>query len=164
MAINLLDLPAAVEAYLENSVTVTVAPISPAVPGTMNPNEFGTTSITVRNAAAPSGIRLIDVKHHLTIEPSNRALLEVPAAPVARATSNPNDPPLAPGTLAAAMFLFPVDNVLDIGDTDTINGLRVKALTLGSVTVSDHIHAKVSLDDMFPVKNSSEGERIFSVV
>ena len=161
MAINLLDIPAAVEAYLLNSVTVTVAPIVPAVPGTMNPNEFGSTSVTVRNP--DPGIRLTDVKHHLTIEPSNRALLEVPANVPARASASTGAPLLAAGALVPTMFLFPVDNVLDIGDTDTI-GLRVKAIALGSVTVSDHIHARIESIDVLPISNSSPGEQSFSVV
>ena len=164
MSIALKDLPAAVETYLETLVTCTVSPIVPDVPNTMTINERGSFSTTVTNAPAPDGVRLTNIKHHLSIEPINRGMLVVPATPVARATTDPTDPPLAPGTLVDNMFLFPTDATLDVGDSDTIANLRVQALALGSVTISNHVHASLGFADVFPVKNSRAGEESFTVV
>ena len=80
MSIALKDLPAAVETYLETLVTCTVSPIVPDVPNTMTVNERGRFSITVTNAAAPDGVRLTNIKHHVSIEPINRGMLVVPAS------------------------------------------------------------------------------------
>jgi hypothetical protein len=164
MAIALTELPSAVETYLKNSVTSTVGVVTPDTPGTMNPNEFGTFQVSVANAPAPTGVRLTSVKHHLRIEPSNRGLLQVPATPPARATTDPTDPVLAVGSLVGEMFLYPLDSVLEVGDTDVVSGLRVKALGLGQVTITCHVHAVASVTDLFPVKNSENGERVFTVV
>src|SRR5262245_61277106 len=147
MSIALKDLPAAVETYLGTQVHCTVSTIVPDVPNTMTVNERGTYSVTVTNAPDPDGVRLTNIKHHVSIDPVERGMLVVPATPVARATTDPTDPPLAVGSLVGKMFLFPSDDTLDIGDIDTIAGLRVQALALGSVTISDHVHASLDFAD-----------------
>jgi len=161
MSIALHELPAAVETYLTNFVHCTVSPITPDSQSHMNSNELGTFGVTVTNADEPNGVRLTNVKHHLKVV---NGLLVVPASPVARATTDPDDPALAVGLQVPEYFLFPSDNVLDVPDSNTIAGLRVRALQEGPMTITDHIHASLSFGDVFPISNSKSGEQTITVV
>ena len=69
MTINLADIPAAVANYMNTKVTTVVDPVI-ADSGSLNPAEEGSFKVTVTNADAPNGVRLVDVVHHLTIAPS----------------------------------------------------------------------------------------------
>jgi hypothetical protein len=48
------------------------------------------------------------------------------------------------------MYLFPTDNKLTVGDSDTISALKGKALALGNANINCHIHADPDLDYLFP--------------
>ena len=156
MPITLSEIPNAVAAYLNTQVTSTVSSVTPAVSGSLQPGEDGSFSVTVTNAAAPSGVRLTDVKHHLTIPPITpntqnfRAKFHVPATPPARASTDPNAPVLLVGTQVSEMFLFPLDPILEVGDTDTVVGLEIHALSVGSFEITSHIHADVLVSDLIP--------------
>jgi hypothetical protein len=170
MSINLSDIPNAVADYLNTHVESIVTEVVPDVSGSLQPGEGATFTVKATNAAAPDGVRLVNVKHHLripTISPSSqtvRAKLRVPTTPPARATTDPNDPVLAANLQVAEMFLFPLDPVLEVGDTDTIVGLRINALSVGSAEITCHIHADIDRDDMFPNgENNPTGTRQFSV-
>ena len=156
MTITISDIPNAVADYLNTQVTSTVSTVTPDVSSSLQPGEDGTFSVTVVNASAPTGVRLTDVKHHLTIPPTTpigntfRAKFHVPATPPARATTNPNDPVLAVGIQVAEMFLFPLDPVLEIGDTDTVSGLEIHALSVGDFEITCHIHGDMLVEDLIP--------------
>ena len=63
------------------------------------------------------------------------------------------------------MFLFPTDNVLGVGDSDTISGLKGKGLALGNGSIFCHVHADVDLDYLFPKSLTNlNGSRAFSVI
>ena len=167
MTIQLTDIRNAVISYLDTSVTTSVSPLVPDVPNALSPNERFTYSVTATNAAAPTGIRLIDVRYHLSVSPSTVALLEVPGSPLytARAENNSTAGTLGPGTLVAEMYLFPVDNTLDVGDSDTFPGLRGRAMALGNATISFDIHAYVDQNYVFPMTSTDpDSTRQVSVV
>jgi hypothetical protein len=165
MTITLLDIRNAVINYLDASVTTTISTIAPDVPNALSPNEEFTYSITATNAAAPSGIQLTNVRYHLSISPSTVAKLKVPSNVTARADNNSGSPTLVAGTLVSEMFLFPADNILEVGDTDTVSGLKGKALALGNATISFDIHADVDQDYLFPMTTSDpNATRAVSVV
>jgi|SoiMetStandDraft_2_1073263.scaffolds.fasta_scaffold02960_5 hypothetical protein len=164
MAISLPDIRDAVSMYLSTSVTTTVSELASDIPTALSPGEQAAFDVTVKNAGAPTGVRLINVVYHLTAEPQSVAQLVVPPSPPARSSVNPAGPLLAPGGFVSSMFLFPIDNTLDVGDSDTLSGLKVKAvINLGDATISCHVHGEVDLDDIFPQDNSRNGTRMFTV-
>ena len=163
MAILLPDLRLAVAAAVDSITTTVSAPV-PDVPATINPNEEFTFSVTATNTAANT-IRFVNVTYHLTITPSAVGQLKVPASPPARALADPAAPTLAVGSFVSGMFLFPTDNSLDVGDSDTIAGLKGKGLGLGAGTISCHVHADPDLNYLFPKSEPGiSGTRNFSVV
>lgn len=163
MPINLPDLRSAVATAVDAIITTISAPV-PDVPGTINPNEEFTYSLTASNTAANT-IRFVNVAYHLTILPSTVGQLKVPASPPARATNDPTAPVLAVGSFHSGMFLFPTDNTLDVNDTDTISGLKGKGLALGAGTINCHVHADPDLDYLFPNGEVGiNGTRAFNVV
>jgi hypothetical protein len=160
MTINLADLRTAFTDYLANSVVSTVSAPTPDVPNTWNPGEEASFSITVKNDPEPTGIRVVNLRHHVKIEPTSVAKLKVPTSPPARANADETSPTLAPGTLVDEYFLYPVNSSLEVGDTDTISGLKAKALTIGDVTITDHVHCEASQKHLFPTdKTNTPGER-----
>lgn len=144
------DLRTSITSYVSTKVTTTVSAIAPDVPLTLNPNEEFSFSITATNAAAPDGVQLINIRYHLSISPASVALLKVPASPPARSSADPTAPTLAVGSFVSSMFLFPTDGTLNVGDSDTIAGLKGKALALGNATISFHVHADPDLNWLFP--------------
>jgi hypothetical protein len=165
MTISLPDLRTACTTYMSASVTTTVSVPVPDVPGTINPNEEFTYSVTATNAAAPAGIRLVNVTYHLTCSPGTVVQLKVPASPPARTSTDPTAPTLAVGSFVTSMILFPTDGTLDVGDTDTIGSLKGKGLALGAGTIFCHVHADPDLAYLIPpgLLNLS-GSRALSVV
>ena len=109
-----------------------------------------TFSVTAANTGADA-IGPANVTYHLTV-PSFPAILQlkVPASPPARASNDPAAATLAVGSFVTSMFLFPTDNKLTVGDSDTISSLKGKALALGNANISFHIHAEPDLDFLFP--------------
>src|SRR5262245_652571 len=108
MPIDLSDIPTAVADYLDNHVTTEVSDVSSG--GTIEDGEIGTFDVTVTNAGAPDGVRLVNVRYHLTVSPGNVAKLVADSSALApqRATINPNDPVLLNGELTEVMFIFPL--------------------------------------------------------
>jgi hypothetical protein len=178
MTINLRDLRTAVRDYLDSKVTVTIsAPTSTSGSNVIPSHAVFTFSITAQNAASPDGIRLVNVRYHLrTLNPA-AAKLVVPA-------TNPDvngirykgllhQPVLAffdliPNTEHDETFLFPpaspvgttlpIDRAgdLDVGDSDTISGIKGKTGVGGGVegavsgTITCRVIAEPDLDFLFP--------------
>ncbi len=156
MPIDLVDIRSAVVAYVSTHVVAGTTLPTADVGGTINPGEEFSFSALSKNAPLPSGIRVINITYHLTIAPSSVARFKVPASPPARASSLPSEPLLAPGSLVSAMFLFPTDNSLEPGDSDTIPGLKGEAISIGNATIRCHIHGDIDLDSIFPKDNRSQ--------
>jgi hypothetical protein len=144
------DIRTAAIAAVTTQVTSTVSAVTADVPVAVSPGEEFTFSVTAANTGADA-IGLANVTYHLTV-PSFPAILQlkVPASPPARASNDPAAATLAVGSFVTSMFLFPTDNKLTVGDSDTISSLKGKALALGNANISFHIHAEPDLDFLFP--------------
>jgi hypothetical protein len=167
MPIDLSDIPTAVADYLDNHVTTEVSEVSSG--GTIEDGEIGTFDVTVTNAGEPDGVRLVNVRYHLTISPATVAKLVADSSVLApqRATIDPNGPVLRNGELTDVMFIFPVASApnaeLDVGESATLTK-EVKGLVAGTATIKCHIHADIDEDSLFPKsENSPKGQRQFSV-
>lgn len=152
MAINLLDLRTATDAAM-NSITPTVSQPIPDTPGTINPNEEFTYSVTASNTAA-GAVRLVNVMYHVSVSPSTVAELKVPGSALyrVRASADPTAPTLPVNSFVSEFFLTHLqEGALDVGDTDTISPLKGKATqVLGNFTIHCDIHGDVDLDYLFP--------------
>lgn len=169
MAVNLLDIRAAVRTYLDTKVVVSISALAPAVPGTINPAEDFAFSITASNAAAAAGgIRLVNVSYHLSVANATVAQFIVPPTSVATARSGPSSlsPPLAPGALVSTMYLFHRDNDLDVGEFDTVANLKGRSGNgVGTTQISAHVHGNPDPDFIFPkAETSPDGVRTVNVV
>jgi hypothetical protein len=153
------DIRTAAIAAVTTQVTSTVSAVTPDVPTTVNPGEEFTFSVTAANTGVDA-IDLVNVTYHLTV-PSAPAILQlkVPASPPARASNDPADALLTVGRFVTSMFLFPTDNSLTAGDSDTISSLKGKGLALGSANISAHIHGEVNQNTLFPKLAGTNGNR-----
>jgi hypothetical protein len=164
MPINLSDIPNAVTEYLRNQVTTVVNRVEPDVTGELQPGEDGTFSVAATNAAAPLGVRVVDIRYHLRFNTPGVAKFHVPSTPPARATSNSNDPVLVPFTQVDEMFLFPADTALLVGETDAVRALTIHGVAVGDATIKCHIHGSILEEDLFPKASAGrDGERAFTV-
>ena len=169
MPIDLSDIPTAVGEYLDTHVTTVVSAVSSG--GTIEEDEIGEFTVTVTNAAAPDGVRLINVRYHLTVSPGSVAKFQTDSSALMpqRPTIDPSSPAFGFGDLTEEMFLFPNSGFLtqaelNVGEVAVIEGLNVKALGVGSATIKCHIHADIDQDSLFPnSQNSPNGRREFSV-
>lgn len=145
----LQDIRTAAIAAVTTKVVTTVSAVTADVPVAISPNEEFTFSVTAANTGVDA-ISLVNVVYHLTV--SNNAILElkVPANPPARASSSPTAAVLTVGDFVSGMFLFPTDNSLTAGDSDTISGLKGRARALGNASIRCHIHGDPNLDFLFP--------------
>jgi hypothetical protein len=152
MTINLMDLRAAVSNYIRTHVIALVSSPVADMRNRIGSDEEFSFSVTASNSHGSDAIRLVNVVYHVW-SGSASVELKVPAGPPARASCNPAAPTLAAGSFVSEMFLFPVHNSLDVGDADTIVGLKGKALELGTADINFHVHADPDLDFLFPKNN-----------
>ena len=165
MTINLTDIRSAVIDYVNDSVTTSVSSLVADVPNAISPNEGFTFSVTASNAAAPTGIQLVNVVYHLKVASGSVAKLQVPTTPIARSGSRTSDPQLTVGNYVTEMYLFPSDNVLEVGDSDTVAGLRGKAYAVGQATITFEVYADIDLGFVFPRTTSDpDSIRLVNVV
>jgi hypothetical protein len=154
MAINLRDIPEAVQNYMNTKVTVTVSSFTPAAGASINPNELFTFSITAANAnAAGGGIALKNVKYR--IQSANAAVAKI-KVPAGGASTDLLGNPLAVGTEVAAFIYDPsvisANDTLGVGDSDSISltGKAGASPAGGSTNIQARILADVDLDSLFP--------------
>ena len=152
-----------------NSVTTSVSVPVADNPVAISPNEDFTFTVTANNTGANT-TRMINVVYHVKIEPSNRGQLRVPLLSwiVARSGPSPTSPslnnPFITDPFVSEMWLFPTDDTLDVGGSHTITGLKGRALALGSVTLSCHVHCDPDLNYLFPGdEQNANGTRVFQV-
>lgn len=165
MTISLQDLRSAVIDYLNTSVTTSISALVADAPNVISPNEGFAFSVTATNAPAPTGVQLTDVVYHLKIASGSVAKLQVPTSPPARASTDSSAPTLTAGTFVTEMYLFPANNILGVGDTDTVAGLRGKAFALGQATITFDVYADIDLNFLFPRTTSDpDSTRLVTVV
>lgn len=174
MAIALTDLRSAVQTYLNTKVTCTVPSLVPDVPNALSPGEGFTYSIRAKNAPVPDGIALTNVRYHVRVVNPAIGQLIVPNPLIgvtARAGADATSTLLPVGSPVAAMFLFPVGlfstdlKRLDVGETDTVSGLKGQALALGTLKLGVSIIADADEEFLFPRnEDSAEGTPTIQVV
>jgi hypothetical protein len=174
MAIALTDLRSAVQTYLNTKVTCAIPSLVPDVPNALSPGEGFTYNIQARNAAAPEGIALTNVRYHVRVVNPNIGKLIVPSPLIsgtARASADPTSATLAVGSQVNEMFLFPGGffgadlKRLDVGETDTLSNLKGTALALGTLELRVNIIADPDEEFLFPRnEDSTEGSRTVQVI
>jgi hypothetical protein len=162
----LKDIRQAVQSYLDNRVSCSISTVIPDGPTVLSPKEGFTFSITAKNAGAadPDSARLKNIGYYVGIVETDKAKLIVP--PITKGTAYLSNnsivplPPLVNGkeNEVNSYFLRPPEGdfkVLDVGETDTIEGLRGIAKELGNFTIKFNIHADPDMDWLFPKDENS---------
>ncbi len=168
MTITLSDIPAATSAYIDNEVDVRISRVT----ANLEPREEGTLTVTVTNAAAPTGVKLTNVSLHVTVSPDTVALLKPPGSALLfpRATADTNDPRLSTNAEVDEMFIFFLADdgeiepnaTLDVGEVIELE-LEYIAIGAGTATFNCHVHATVEVDALFPRSGGSNGTRSVTV-
>jgi hypothetical protein len=143
----LTDLPAAVTAYLQDEVTVTLDPIDPAVTGSLQPGELGTFGLHVTNGS----IALEEVWIHLTFENNARADFQVPAGAAVFPRDAIDGNSLTRNSFVNEMFLQFLDGKLEADDTIDLT-LTIKAGNVGESDLQVHVHADVPISSVIPTR------------
>jgi hypothetical protein len=168
MPIALSDIPQSVGDYLKQHVTTTASAITPTKPNqdVLTPGEDGSTTITVTNAAAPDGIRLIDLVYHVKISDDSVAFL-IPALSVIVHSSHDlagNDPIKADEKPTEMFVRSDINTTLDPGATSTPINISVHCKNQGEASLTCHVHADIDQSELFPTSRNKDGEQALSVV
>jgi hypothetical protein len=149
MTITLSDIPAAVEAYLADNVTITLTEVE-ADSGSLNPNEEGTYTMTVANAAAPNGLALRNVVYHLESTRPAKVLLKVPGSAIlfSRDEISSSAPLLTRNSFVPRMFVTRLDGELGVGEVQEFT-FEVRGEDEGRSEITAHIHAEIDEDALF---------------
>jgi hypothetical protein len=168
MPIELIDIPAAVAEYLDTQVSTIISPVTPKKPNqdVLTPGQDGTFTVRVTNAAAPDGVRLINVIYHVKIDDGSVAELIAPGTTLVSAFDTlASTTPLKPGTARTDMLvkLF-ASTSLEAGASQPVLQLTVHCRDQGSARLTCHIHADVDQSDLFPTSQSPNGSQTVTVV
>jgi len=163
MTIALSDLPAAVRDYLDNEVDVEIGKLTSG----LQPGESGSFTVRVTNAAAPRGIRLVDLKYHLTTSDEDILQLEVPGSPIfiTRASTDPNGPALPRNDFVREMVVFPLGDFADFGPTLDVGAVQEIEFTYrgtgaGAGKIRCHVHGTIDESTLFPGNVRSKVDQI----
>jgi hypothetical protein len=168
MPIDLIDIPAAVAEYLDTQVITSISAVKPKKPNqdVLTPGQDGTFTVTATNAAAPDGVRLINVMYHVKVDDGSVAELIAPGSTLVAAYDKlTSTTPLKPGTPRTDMYVrLAASTILEAGDSQPVLQLTVHCLDQGDAKITCHIHADVDQTDLFPTSQSPNGEQTVSVV
>ncbi len=166
MSIELTDIPAAVANYLDTNVSTTISAITPEDPDqdVLTPGQNAKFTVTVTNAAAPDGVRLSNVQHHVKISDANVAQLIVPTSLVLAFFDNlSTTSPLKPGTARTELFVRnEIDPTIDVGGHASFT-LELECLDQGAAKATSHVHADIAESDLFPLSQSPNGVQTLTV-
>jgi len=166
MAINLPDLPHAVNAYLDTKVKVTVRDIHPSSgSGTViNPNDTFTFNVHVANAsAANGGVALTNLRYQVSIHPATGshedASIQVPSG---RTAIDGSGHPIGVGTFVKFFTFNPsgdVPSYLDVGGVHAIQitGKASPGAAGGNAIITANIQADPDINALFPRNGNSTG-------
>ena len=168
MPIELIDIPAAVAEYLDTQVSTTISPVTPRKPDqdVLTPGQDGTFTVRVTNAAAPDGVRLVNVVYHVKVDDGSVAELIAPKTTLVSAFDKlTSTTPLKSGTARTDMFvkLF-ASSILEAGASQPVLQLTLHCKDRGAARLTCHIHADVDQSDVFPNSQSPNGDRTVTVV
>ena len=162
MPINLQDIRTAVMAYLDTKVDCFISTVRPKVPNVLSPDEPFKFDISARNAnAAAGGIRLTNVRYHISVSNPDIAELIIPKREigVCRSPDFPFAfPPYDPDKPKPSYILYPIDTdykTLDVGEEDFIGDLAGRAKKLGKCQIYFKILADVDTTYLFPRDETS---------
>jgi hypothetical protein len=165
MTITLPDLVAATADYIDNQVTARVSDVT----ANLNPGEEGTFTVKIKNAAAPTGVRLNNIALHLEASPGTVAKLLSPSGSALLDAEDANGVALANGAEATEMFVtFPTEvneelnNSLVVGEEIELE-FSYRAKAAGNVTISAHLHGTVDVDSLFPRSGGTSGSKTVEV-
>lgn len=169
MAINLRDIPQAVNDYLENKVNVSIVGVTPQSGSVINVDELFKFTVRARNAnASNGGIRLKNVKYHVfqTFVPQPgggdveefKATIKVPPASQGISTDDEQGLTLQPGRFVTSLIFDPNPNTspdaLSVGETANIE-FTARADHRGNAAISAKVIAEVDFAALFPVEQSN---------
>jgi hypothetical protein len=146
-------------AYARDYVKVSISPVRPAVPGTVNPNEDFSFDVTVQNGSetevmgvdAIAGVPVVDVRINLYMTQSGQLI--VPAVRgVKEVRSDVSDAAvvLTPGQVVQRMWIFPVVTHLAPGERLILAGLKGRAGPLGGMVINCYAEVSVDMNWLFP--------------
>lgn len=170
MAINLRDIPQAVNDYLANKVNVSIVGVTPQSGSVINVDETFKFTVRARNAnAANGGIRLKNVKYHVfqTLVPQPpgggdaeefKATIKVPPASQGISTDDEQGLTLQPGRFVTSLIFDPNPNtspdILSVGEAANIE-FTARADHKGHTGINAKIIAEVDFAALFPVEESN---------
>ena len=157
MSIELSDIPAAVTTYLDTNVSTVISAVTPAdqTQDVLTPGQDGTFTVTVTNASAPEGVRLINVQYFVKVSDDKVAQLTVPTTfGLECFGSLTSTTPLKAGTLRSDMFVRDVtDPALDEGQTHPLH-LELHCVDQGDARITCRVYAEVDESSLFPISQS----------
>lgn len=153
MTIALTDIASAIDDYLKNEVTIDITKVTTNV----EKNEEGSFTLTVTNAAAPTGVKLTGLALHMTVDDPNvmDILGKDDAAGIhtSRQNAGPNSPVVVNGDAApnGEMCVFFNGNfgVLDVGKSATVE-IEYRGKSAGTTTLKVHPHGTFDENTLFP--------------
>lgn len=167
MTLALTDIPAAVEDYLRDSVTIDLGPVTPKDPAQdiLTPGQAATTRLTVTNGDSATGIRLTNVLYHVTVnDPTVLPLLAPGQLIVFAFADRDKTKPIAHDTQVGDMYVEnSIETSLDAGQTSTALNLSLQCLKQGDVTVTVRVVADIDTDDLFRTAHSKGRQRTAEV-
>ena len=167
MSIELSDIPAAVTTYLDTNVSTIISTVTPTdqTQDVLTPGQDGTFTVTVTNASAPDGVRLINVQYYVKVSNDKVAQLIVPTTfGLECFGSLASTTPLKPGTARSDVFLRDVtDPALDEGQTHSFH-LQLHCVDQGDAKITSHTYADVDENSLFPTSQSPNEHVTVTVV
>jgi hypothetical protein len=167
MSFELSDIPSAVTTYLDTNVSTVISAVTPAdqTQDVLTPGQDGTFSVTVTNASAPEGVRLINVQYFVKVTDDKVAQLTVPTTFGLECFSSlTSTTALKPGTLRSDMFVRDVtDPALDEGQTRSIH-LELHCVDQGDAKIICRVNAEVDESSLFPISQSPNRNVTVTVV
>jgi hypothetical protein len=167
----LRDLRKEYRQYVGEHVKISISPIRPAVPGTVNPDEDFSFDLTVQNetvktfagAEITAGIPIVNVRIALYVSGGTGHLIVPALRNIKEVRSNESDPSsvLSSGQLAQHMVIFPVAGALAPGQELKLMGLKGKAgNAVGTIFLTCYAQAAIDMDWLFPKDPAGGGASV----
>jgi hypothetical protein len=164
-AINLRDIPDAVQAYLDNEVKVKIKEIRPASGNSIGPGEDFEVEVEVKNANAATGLALTKLKYRLEVANPSVAKLEVPGSAYIITTDLEGN--RIGGEVGSMIVWNQLADTLAPGEIKTMvfNGTAGTSNSGGNTSIRARVLADINLDSLFPAgEDTVEVSKALTVV